>query len=436
MKIKYFTYIAILFSLLTACTTGNDDALSIGDIPLFPSDDNWKEELLDGASVTVKRFEPGDEATRSSIYYDGQGLVFGWKRGDLTGLYPTAKDASKLKDEEKSGLLSKEQDPHPSLSQEPDLLRVDPDASQQTIFACQEETTSQTARISNGSSDFFWDDIVRWTAYFPYMAPTKQEENYEKRYFSYTGQKQLGLTNIGEYFDYEDASTQSEKTTHLNKYHLSEVNACQHLGKYDIMISPETKWEDGVRINFYMAHIGAIARLYLKVPEENLVIKDVKLICNKAIFYEGGSFTLYSHPYNASEKYKGVNFAAQIKPEGDPVKEIQLDFSSDCITKKTGSGNYGPYVVAYFMMYPITYNPVTDGDIFAYVTAYKQGDNPSKEVHYVSDPLSGKTMKSGNYYQWTSATHPDDGLYPIELTATLLPWQDIVGSGINTDLEK
>lgn len=476
MKRIYITYlIAILSLLIVSCS--NDSLEDTTPSQLFP--DKWEEEVMDGASATIKGFKPGDEVTRTSLSFDSQNLIFGWTSSDRLGLYPTAKDITSLlspsnaktrvgessdgegessndqqigegassgnqqveegsiSDNITAGLLSQADYPHPLLSQNPNLYRVDPEVSYQSLFGAV-ESSSQTTRIVNGASDFMWDDVVRWTAYLPYSNP--QSENYEGRLFSFQNQEQniyqtqTGLPVLGELFDYEDRI--GNVNEHLSKYLLSEKNACDHLGKYDVMISPETEWVDGTRINFKLRHVGAVARVYLKVPEENLVIKDLKLICDKPIFYQGGSFNLISHPYEAQLEDKGVDFNSQIQPDGAPVKMIQLNFSNNCVTKKSGSGNYGPYVVAYIMMYPITYTPATDGNLFAYVTAYRQGDDPSKEVHYVSDPLAGKTMVSGNYYQWTTVTHEQDGLYPIELTATLLPWQDIVGAGIETDLTK
>lgn len=461
MKYLHITYIIVILALLSACSSDND--LSSDDVlPPFPSDNDWTEELMDGASATVKGFQPGDMVTRTSLVFNGQSLVFGWKEGDKLGLYPTAKDLSSIlnsnspqmvmkkvdgeavqgnggvQEGESSdnnpimdGLLPNDKFPHPS--KDPNLYRVDPAKSIESPFTCV-PTTSQTTRIENGQADFVWDEVVQWSAYFQTSKTVynKEEPKYDNRYFKFDGQKQGALTEIGEYFDYEDNVGNAQE--HLSKYQWSEEQACAHLGDFDVMISPETKWTDGSRINFQMRHVGAVARIYLKVAEENLIIKDVKLICDKKIFYEKGKFTLFSHPYvNDETKNYGVDFSQQIEPVGDPVNKLQLDFETTCKTKKTGSGNYGPYVVAYLMMYPITYNPETDGNLFAYVTAT---DQLGKEVHYVSDPLSGKVMESGKYYQWTSSTHADDGLYPIELTATLLPWQDIVGGGINTDLEK
>ncbi len=433
MKYRFIIYISTILTLFTACSTENDVTSRV-DLPTFPSDENWKEEVMEGASVTVKGFEPGDMVSRTSLVYNGQSLVFGWKSGDKVGLYPTAKDLSSTPDASLDGLLTHEEGPHPS--NEPNVYRTKPQMAGQSQFNCA-ESTSQTTRITNGSSsEFFWDEIVRWSAYCQFKAENGGKgENYMKRFFSFAGQKQDALAEVGEYFDYEDATTQEEKNLHLSKYNESETKASMHLGDFDVLISPETKWEH-VSINFQMRHVGAIARIYLKSVEENLVIKNIKLICDKPIFYEEGSFTLFSHPYDASksdENY-GVDLdrsssGCQIQPEGDAVNMLQLDFDESCVTKKSGNG-WGPYVVAYLMMYPITYNPTTDGKLYAYVTAYKQGDDPSKEVYYVSEPLSKKTMKSGKYYQWSSAAQPDDHL-PIELTATLLPWQNIVGGSIN-----
>lgn len=445
MKYRYITYIIVLLTLFTACSTENDVTSNV-DIPTFPSDENWKEEVMDGASVTVKGFEPGDVTSRTSLVYNGQSLVFGWKLNEQILLYPTAYDLANAPEASTEGLLPQEDYPHPSFEQEPNLWRVDPNGANPSTFFVSQETTSQTTKIENGESDFFWDDIVRWSAYCQKgetRISSKEPSTYEKRYFRFAGQRQKALAEIGEYFDYEEAETKEDKDAHLNKYHLSEAAASEHLGLYDILISPETQWVDGVRINFQMRHIGAIARIYLKAVEENLVIKDVKLICETPIFHEEGSFTLFSHPYDdtkSSDNY-GVDLdrassGCQIKSEDDAKKMIQLDFDETCVTKKSGSGNRGPYVVAYLMMYPITYNPTTDGYLYAYVTAYKKGDDPSKEIHYVSEPLSKKTMKSGKYYQWSSEAHPDDGLFPIEMTATLKSWQEIVGADIDLDLEK
>lgn len=476
MKYRFITYAICLLTLFTACSTENDVASSPAS-PSFPSDDLWNEEVMDGASATVKGFTVGDAVSRTSLVFNGQSLIFGWAIDDRLGLYPTAKDltnwqpaAAKLEMMRVSegsesvgdagegdasgtegsgnqgnipdGLLSQTEYPHPSLKDNPNIYRVDPEQSPENGFYC-EKVSGQTARITNGDGDFLWDDVVRWSAYRRPLATVEnessmQDENYELHHFSFVGQTQKALPKLGEYFDYEDKK--GDANAHLDNYQQSETSACEHLGEFDVLISPETEWVEGKKIHFQMRHIGAVARIYLKVAEENLTIKDVKLICDSKIFYEKGSFTLFSHPYIDDEsKNYGVDLnnrnssGCQIKPEGAPVNKLQLNFTNTCVTKKTGSGNYGPYVVAYLMMYPITYKQTDHGNLFAYVTATKAN---GEEVHYVSEALANKTMESGKYYQWTSATRSDDGLYPIELTATLKPWQEIVGASIDLDLEK
>lgn len=417
----------MLFALLLASCGNGDDML--GDGIRIPGDDEWIDTPMDGASATIRAFEPGDMVTRSSLAFNmgTQEWVFGWQQGDALGLFPTAKDVEKA--ETKDGLI----DPHDASKT---IWRVNPTASQQRRFWCQQPYTNQTVRISNSDPDWQWDDIVRWSAYFAYKSIDPAKNTYENVPFDYTGQTQRGIADISAY---KKGSPGEASGKNNSVYRASEAKASAHLGKYDIMISPETAWEEGVRINFQMHHIGAIVRLYLLAPKnENLVITNIKLICDKKIFYEKGTFNLISHPYSSSDKDHGLNISEQVKPdEASKTNMISLDFAGDdAKTIYDASDSYKRYITAYMMLYPITYTSATDGNLFAYVTAYRQGDTDKKEVHFVSNALENKVLEHGCYYQWTSATHLDDGLYPIELTATLLPWQDIVAGSISTDLEK
>lgn len=442
----------LLFSLLLTACSGSEDVAS-NDFIFVPSDDTWVEEEVDGSSCTVKPFTPGDEVTRTSLTYDGQNMVFGWKVHDLVALYPTAKvfaeeNYSDLSDNDKPYYLDPTSVPanrHPNyqkLGNANEFYRSEPERAPQYAFVCLNETSSQTAQFFSTFGDFQWDDKVQWTAYYPYSVEketnpeTHDTEHYDTRTYSYSGQKQTG---IPDYVLYKKASPTAEDN---NKYRASEVQASAHLGKYDYMISSEMAW-NGERINFQMRHVGAIARVTLRAPAEDkrLVITNVKLICDKAIFYNGGQFNLKSHVYvnNEAANY-GVNLNlsdpdCQIQPVGDPVNMIQIDFDGESAVTYYSASQYSRYLTAYIMMYPITYTAATDGNLFAYVTAHEEGDS-EKEYNFVSSPLSDKTMVPGKYYQWTSATHADSGLYPIELTATLQPWQEIVGSSIGTDLTK
>lgn len=431
MKYINLTYLLLFSTLL--CLSCSSDLDNESALPLLPGDETWVEKDIEGSSITVKPFLPGDAVSRSSFEFDGQNLVFGWKQGDKVGIYPTA--TSKYDEQ----ICMDESHPHPAGD---DVWRIMPNKSQQTQFECSELRGSQTAKLTNENSDeYFKNEQDRWTAYFPYEKVNPDEVTYEARTFSFENQTQEGLPNMTAFY-YGDGGQPAGSSNTL--YRESEALACKHLGAKDVMISPETEW-NSYRINFQMRHVGAVVRLFLLAPEEELVITNIKLICDKPIFYKKGTFTLKSHPYNASDENKGVNFNlgdadCQISPivssESGPSKMIELNFKDETAKTYVESTWMKRYVVAYMMIYPVTYNPETDGNLFAYATAYKQNDPTKKEYHFVTNPLSGKVMRPGYYYQWTEMTHPDDGLYPIELTATLLPWQDIVGAGIETDLEK
>lgn len=433
---KQFTaYISIILSLLlSACSSENTEGISL------PTDDMWVEEAIDGASITIKPFTAGDEITRSSLVFGNQSLIFGWNKGDAVGLYPTAKDKAQV--ESTDGLLDpsvNDANKHVLYPTLPNIWRTDPTKAAQKVFYTDEPNGSQTVRIFNKQDDFEWDEIVRWSAYYPYKGVDIATETYVSRTYDYSNQKQNGLVNISAYKKGANSEAAGEDNT---AYRLSEIAACAHLGAKDVMISPEMSW-NGTKVNFQMRHVGSVIRLYLLAPKEkeNLIIDNVKLICDSKIFYEKGKFTLLSHPYvEDSEHDYGVNLniggeGCQITPVGERTNMLQLTFKAG--TAKTvydDSDSYKRYITAYIMTFPITYKQATHGNLYAYVTAHKEGN--SSEIHFVSKALEDKTMQPGHYYQWTSATHLDDGLYPIELTATLRPWQDIVGAGINTDLEK
>lgn len=433
MKRRYFTYLGILFSLFFLSCSSEDVVDSV--VP----DYTWEEEIVDGPSVTISPFTPGDELTRSSLVYRTQKMVFGWSLGDMVGLFPTAKVLAE--GESTDGWLDPSVDgnKHPDYDEGTNnIWRANPATSQQRKFAAS-TTTSQTARLFNNDPEFEWDEVGRWTAYFPYK---NNEETYDGRAFSFKNQIQEGLVDISAFRKGKNGQPAGEDNP---SYTASEERASKHLGGVDCLISPEMAW-NGSRINFQMRHVGAVLRMYLKAPEEDLVVTKLEIICDKKIFYEEGKFSLKSHSYKEGEEDFGVDFdrtsaCCQITPVpvGTPTNNITLNFYDDSSHEKAVSvydpaDQYKRYIVAYIMTYPVVYNPATDGNLFAYVTAYKKDDASKKEYHFISKPLNpvdGVDMKSGHYYQLTSSTHVEDGLYPIELTATLLPWQDIVSGSIN-----
>lgn len=450
MRYKHFTYFLLISLLLISCSKEEDVIAQNPELEEY-LDKTWEEEEIDGASVTVKGFEPGNNFTRSTWYFDNQKLIFGWKQGDGIGIFPTAKNALEATEETwdnvNPGLVRPDEEDestlHPLYASDHTLCLTKTNRSNPTPFyVTSPKDGSQTAQLFGNMGEYQWDDQVRWTAYFPYRL-IKQEPNYTNVTFEWESdthiQTQNGIPDISRLVK----SGQSATVCTDLQYLASERTACNHLAGEDIMISAEMVWS-GSRINFQLRHIGAVARFFLLAPKnEDLVLTNLKLICDKEIFYKGGQFTMKSHPYVADESQNyGVNLVGTVNSQVTPnettkTKMLQMNFVDG--TAKTvydPSDSYKRYVTAYMMMFPITYNSASDGNLYAYVTAYRADDPGRTELHFVSKCLTDISMVSGKYYQWTSSTKLQDGFYPIELTATLLPWQDIVGGNINADLTK
>lgn len=431
----------LIISLLLLCACSKE------------ANDVLPETDYDGPSVHQSDFVPGDVATRSSFEFDGSSLLFSWVPSDAVGIYTTAaiplstratdtqegavSEGSSSSDvivDTNDGLIIPDSDDpttiHPEL-QSIGLYYTDPKKQNQTKYVCTgTKEGAQTARIAS-QGGFDWDENSRWTAYFPLK---NVQQKYNEINFDFSGQKQTGFVDMTYYY--------VNRTTNKPTYRAQEREACKHIANADVMISPETKFEYG-KIRFEMRHIGAVARFFLIFPKEKQYkVKNLKLICESPIFYTAGKYSLKSRVYksNATDGDFGLSLVAknkvdsQVQPVGDKTKMLELDFDPEKVIVNNG-GQYSYYLIAYLMMYPITYTQAEHGNLYAYVTA-EDPDNPTQDIHFVTAPLADKDMVSGSYYQWLTAANPQDGLYPIELTATLLPWQDIVGSGIETDLEK
>lgn len=432
-SIKYtFPFIALLLLLLSSCNSNEDIIVEDGS--------NYT-----GALVQQDVFQAGDQVTRSTLIFGNGGLKFDWRLGDEIGMYATAKHPTT--DAEKEGLIIEKQSGSDSESVSTTVTSgfypTAPTKTQQAhykvISLASSNMIAKIEMAASGSEAFDWDTQdgnTRWTVYAKYNSnffPTEVKEggvNYNALPFDFTNQTQKGLVDMNSYFTAGGYNNSA--------YAYSEITACEHIGEKDVLISAETQFTLP-RTIFHMRHLGAVARFFLLAPDKNMTLKSLKLICDKKIFYEKGTFDLSTHPY-AEDDTKGIRLVGdevplQMAPQEETLtNNLELKFANGVtINKTTESNKYSNYLVAYLMMYPITYNAATDGNLYVYVTAEDSEDN---EIHFVSEPLANKTMKSGFYYQWTARTHEQDGLYPIELTATLLPWQDIVGSGIQTDLEK
>ena len=441
-----YLLVAMLSVLVTGCC-GDDIAVSDDGIPA-----DWQ-----GVVIRRTGFEAGDEPTRSSLIFGEGGLMFSWKVGDEMGMYPTAAVPKKETDAEgntkynfdglinannagMSGYWHYANSKHSNES----FFLTDPAKQQQTKYRCTvlRQDGLYAKLEESGTSTVNWDvqneDITRWTLYSPYNAdyvPTGLGEgdgqNYDNLHFDFTGQTQTGWVNM-RHFYYPSTSNGYNDP----KYKASEAAACAHLGKKDVLISAETKFNFPNTV-FYLRHLGAVARFFLLGPKKDLKIKTLRLICDSKIFYTGGTFNLTSREYKNDES-KGLALVGNVAPlqmspdEGTLTNNLLLNFDG-VETQYSKDKVCGFYLIAYLMMYPITYKQEEHGNLFVYVTAEDEDGN---EVNFVTEPLADKTMESGCYYQWLTRTNEQNGLYPIQMTATLKPWEELVGGDISADLEK
>ncbi len=438
---RHIALLFLLLQMLASCSS--EDVVPGNDLP-----SDWT-----GAVIHRTGFEAGDAVTRSSLIFGEGGLKFSWERGDKLGMFTTAACPQKTEEGTYSfdGLINPNDAGHPEWANlwhyantektDDALFRTDPTKQQQTQYNCTSVRDGGLyARIDEaGTSTFDWDveheDLTRWTIYSPHDAAYTPfgtaPQYYNHLRFDYTGQTQTGKVNMGAYYRATTSNKYDDPT-----YKASEASACAHLGKKDYNISAETKFRLPTTV-FYVRHIGAVARFFLLAPAKSLEIVSLRLICDSKIFYTGGYFDLTSREYKDDETkglaLVGDNGTAQMQPDETTLtNNLELKFEKVNIDYDA-SDKYSNYLVAYLMMYPITYKKAEHGNLFAYLTAK---DSEGNELHFVTEPLADKTMKSGLYYQWTSRTNEQEGLYPIEMTATLKPWEDIVGGDMSTDLEK
>lgn len=440
-----YLLVAMLSVLVTGCC-GDDIAVSDDGIPA-----DWQ-----GVVIRRTGFEAGDEPTRSSLIFGEGGLMFSWNVGDEMGMYPTAAFPRKDTDEKGNttyifdGLINANEVGKSGYwhyantgKTNDSFFLTDPTKQQQTKYRCtvlrQDGLYAKLEKVS-GTSTVNWDvhneDTTRWTLYSPYNADYVPKglggsQNYDKLHFDFKGQIQKGWVNIGAF------KSPSKPNGYDNPdYKKSEAEACAHLGKKDVLISAETKFSFPNTI-FYLRHLGAVARFYMLAPAKDLEMVSLRLICDSKIFYTGGTFDLTSREYKNDES-KGLALVGddaplQMSPDkGTLTNNLLLNFEG-VEMKYDPKDKYSNYFVAYLMMYPIIYKQEEHGNLFVYVTAK---DKDGNEVNFVTEPLADKTMKSGFYYQWTSRTNEQNGLYPIQMTATLKPWEELVGGDISADLEK
>lgn len=406
--------------------------------------DDGATDQENGAFVFRPDFTDGGEPTRSTFIFDGSILRFGWTQYDRLGIYPTYQLARE--EDQENGTQAVTAGPTPKETQE------------QGLFVCAEggESTVHIEPEKSMADGFMWADGYNRTAYFPYRienSPNREPAVYYNAIpFDFSGQVQKGYVDMTAYYNGTgDLSNNDTKWGPTNlTYKETERKACEHLGMYDYMISPEIQYVSS-HIRFPLHHIGTVARFFLVTPEEQMRLVSLKLVASEPIFYTRCTADLTSMPYNsgAVDGNDGLKLKSGTAYPGGlqihPVEEsktamLELKFpgkgsGEEVLTQKIEEKMYGNYLIAYLMMYPV--NTADAKELYVYLDAESLNSDgtPSGEIkHYrttnLNTPGNTKNMFSGKYYQWTYRTLDDD--HPIELTATVIPWQDVVGGNIST----
>lgn len=325
----------------------------------------------------------GEILSRASLSLSGNYMVYKWDKGDQIGVFNAS---------------------------------VSPDKSENKPLTYK-STEGNISRFHNGnfvsSTEFFW------IAYAPYACNSNSDATtanrtkiprYDQISLTYLGQKQrYNATPNGIYPN--DATSGYSATT--------EARATESLHEYDYLISDYSKpQDDGTATHFVFSHVGSTVRFYTRLPEG----------CFGGAGKSGWltSLTLVSKTENITtdvslsiNQHSEGNTATYTEKSTTKANNITLDLPGE-----NGKGINLPdhgYFIAYMEFYPVDF---PDQTCFLYITAEVDG----VKKYFRSKMLPAKNIEAGRLYKWTIGSYDE----PIELTATLAPWEDVPGGTINT----
>lgn len=347
------------------------------------------EEIEPTAGAEVPYLIPADSVsvsfTRASVFFDTKNMVYSWEDGDAIGVFNVS---------------------------------VGSNVSNNNYFGYmhgtgKNEGTTASAHFYNGN--FAFSDNEYWVAYSPFDMNNGEGDvrgkvtAYNDIRLTYRGQRQMA-----------NAAPNGKNPTASNGYgEGTERAAGAHLAAYDYLISaPATPDELTKFTTFKFTHIGATVRFFMLFPKGAFDggtgnVTSMKLVStvHDALVSD---VKLAIKPYTSNTtSYEEVD-----KTYAD---ELELLLGND------GNGIQLPdngYLITYMKFYPVS---VTDRSCYLLLTAEVNG----VKKYFKSKPLPAKTIVAGKWYQWATNEFND----PIELTATLLPWEDIQGGSISTGEE-
>lgn len=354
------------------------------------------EDDMPKINVEVPDLELDEEGilpTRTSLAYvnASKKMLFNWENGDRVGVFNVFSPASEAR---------------------ATLFSYIPNSG------AHDDGTTATARFIN--SNYSFDQEHLWVAYCPALCVSSGEgddrvliTNYEEFQLTYRGQTQSANgTPKGEYPDDTDSGYTLE----------SEAKASQHLGAYDYLISDPSKPSEDGQMTFKFSHVGSTVRFYVLFPEGAFGGNGkVGRVTSMSVINEEGQLVS-----DVKLKIKPQTSITAVTPSYEEVenskittKQLTLNFCDEQGEEGVEVPDYG-YFIAYMKFYPVK---LAAGS-YLHFTVMVDG----VKKYFKSKPLTAKNMKPGKLYQWTTG----DFNTPIELTATLLPWEDIQGGTIST----
>lgn len=341
--------------------------------------------------VPNKVWDEMELCTRSSLAYWNASMKFSWAGQDEIGAFNVTEDADKV---DNVGFVIK-----PGT----------------------EVITSSGSSAKFSSPDWSVDENTYWVAYSPYkcFASAKGRTKvmqYDEIKLSYEGQKQYDNAAIGG--DYNGTGKHTE---------ASEADACKFLGEYDYMISNPVKPTTEGYTTFKFNHVGATVRFFVQFPKGAFGGKTATITSMSVLNSE--SKLVKSVTLEINKNTDGTNAAYQVKKDENNQDKIERTNKFDLVFKDSNNAGLtvpdNGYVVAYMEFYPVH---ILENTSYLYFTAIIDG----VEKYFRSkQTLPERNFEAGKLYQWK----PTEWDTPIELTATLATWQEVLASPIDINLE-
>lgn len=276
------------------------------------------------------------------------------------------------------------------------------------------ESTNEGVYARFSRDDFYFEQDF-WVAYAPY---TCYDNGGERK--KITKHDDIKLTYRGQRQTVNAVPNGQHPNSDPNYSNDSEKEACKDLVNYDYLISSPTQPVEGSRMTFPFQHLGSTVRFFVQFPAGGFGggtghVKGMRIVSKS-----GTPFT--SDVELSLKKCTAATDSSFTVTNTTPSNEQYLNLTND-----EGQGIAVPdngYLISYMEFYPCT---VADKTCFLYLTVEVNG----AEKNYRSELLPAKTIVAGKLYQWK----PTQFDTPIELTATLATWQEIIAKSTNINIE-